>query len=83
MATQDAGEGNDHFIFISTNPADAVSTPWAKAGQVSRWLAFLADENDNDFRGWFDAAGSKSPMYSQPGPPPMSKMAGGWRACWI
>lgn len=59
VATQDAGEGNDHFIFISTNPADAVSAPWAKAGQVSRWLAFLADENDNDFRGWFDAAGSQ------------------------
>ena len=58
VATQDSGEGNDHFIFISTNPADAVSAPWAKAGQVSRWLAYLADENDNDFRGWFDAAGN-------------------------
>ncbi len=58
VATQDAGEGNDHFIFVSTNPASAVSAPWSKSGQVGRWLAFLADENDNDFRGWFDAAGS-------------------------
>ena len=57
VATQDAGEDNDHFIFISTNPADAVSAPWAKAGQVGRWLAYLADENDSPFTGWFDAAG--------------------------
>jgi hypothetical protein len=59
VATQDAGEGSDHFIFISTNPAQAVAAPWAKAGQVARWTAFLADENDNSFAGWFDAAGSQ------------------------
>lgn len=58
VATQDAGEGNDHFVFVSTNPADAVSAPWAKAGQVGRWLAYLADENDGTYRSWFDAAGN-------------------------
>lgn len=58
VATQDAGEGSDHFIFVSTNPAEAVGAPWAKAGQVGRWIAFLADENDNAFRGWFDAGGT-------------------------
>ena len=54
VATQDAGEGNDHFIFVTTNPTAAVNMPWAKAGQVAAWDAFLADENDNGFAGWFD-----------------------------
>lgn len=55
VASQDAGEGSDHFIFIATNPLSAVNAPWAKAGQVSQWIAFLADENDSAFTGWFDA----------------------------
>jgi endonuclease/exonuclease/phosphatase family metal-dependent hydrolase len=54
VATQDAGEGNDHFIFVTTNPTAAVNMPWAKAGQVAAWDAFLADENDGGFAGWFD-----------------------------
>ena len=58
VATYDAGEGNDHFIFVSTNPAEAASAPWAKAGQVGRWVAYLADENDSAFTGWFDASGN-------------------------
>ena len=58
VATQDAGEGNDHFIFVTTNPAASVAAPWAKSGQVSPRLAFLADENDSGFSGWFDASGS-------------------------
>ncbi len=56
VATQDAGEGNDHVIFIATNPASAVNAPWAKGGTVGRYAAFLADENDNGFAGWFNAA---------------------------
>lgn len=59
VATQDAGEGSDHFIFVSTNPAEAVNAPWSKAGQVARWIAFLADENDNAFRGWFNAGAAQ------------------------
>lgn len=59
LATQDAGEGSDHFLFIGTNPADAVAAPWSKSGQVGRWLAFLADENDGGFHGWFDASGTQ------------------------
>jgi hypothetical protein len=55
VATNDAGEGNDHFVFVAGDPAGAMrSAPWAKAGQVANWLAFLADENSNDFEGWFD-----------------------------
>ncbi len=58
VATQDAGEGSDHFIFVSTNPAASRAAPWAKSGQTAPWIAFLADENDSDFCGWFDAAGN-------------------------
>ena len=57
VATQDAGEGSDHFVFVTTNPLAAVAAPWAKSGQVAPWLVFLADENDTGFSGWFDAAG--------------------------
>lgn len=56
VATQDAGEGNDHFIFICTNHSESVNAPWAKFGQVSRWLAFLADEDGGTFSGWFNAS---------------------------
>ena len=58
VATQDAGEGNDHFVVVSTNPAASVAAPWAKSGQVAPWIAYLADENDSDFSGWFNASGS-------------------------
>jgi hypothetical protein len=29
---------------------------WAKSGQIAGWDAYLADENNNDFEAWFDAA---------------------------
>jgi hypothetical protein len=56
VATNDAGEGNDHFIFLSgeSGPGALRAAPWAKAGQVATWRAFLADENNNDYEGWFD-----------------------------
>lgn len=56
VACNDAGEGNDHFIFVAgESGAGALrAAPWAKAGQVASWRAFLADENDNDYEGWFD-----------------------------
>lgn len=59
VATQDAGEGNDHFIFVTTNPSASTAAPWKKSGQVAPWLAYLADENDSDFSSWFDASGSR------------------------
>ncbi len=58
VAADDAGEGNDHFILLADTPGALHSAPWAKAGQVAGWDAFLADENDNDYEGWFDASGT-------------------------
>jgi hypothetical protein len=65
VATQDAGEGDDVFVAV----ADAVpgaprAAWWAKAGQAAQWRAFLADENDNAWSGWFDAAASVSTAHS-------------------
>ena len=57
LATQDAGEGSDHFIYLNNQSAPMHAANWVKAGQVMTWSAFLADENDNGFKGWFDASG--------------------------
>ena len=56
LATQDAGEGNDHFIYLNNQSAALRSANWSKAGQVMTWGAFLADENDTGFKGWFGAS---------------------------
>ncbi len=58
IAAADAGEGNDHFIFMADTPGAMQAAPWAKSGQVAAWSAYLADENDNDYSGWFDASGA-------------------------
>ncbi|MBS0197179.1 MAG: hypothetical protein JSR77_10515 [Planctomycetes bacterium] len=55
VATEDAGEGNDHFILLARTPGPLRAAMWAKAGMVAGWDAFLADENSNDYEGWFDA----------------------------
>ncbi len=62
VAAPDAGEGNDHFIFVADVPGVLRAAPWAKAGQVADWDAYLADENNNDYEGWFDTAGSAQAM---------------------
>lgn len=63
LACPDAGEGNDHFIVIGrppANPGPMQSAFWGKGGQVARWDLFLADENDNDYESWFNAAGTST-----------------------
>ena len=61
LATQDAGEGSDHFIYLNNQSAPMQAANWGKAGQVMTWSAFLADENDNGFKGWFDSSGQLIP----------------------
>lgn len=50
-----AASARDHYIFITSATASLRSAPWAKAGSVAVWDAFLADEADNSFSGWFNA----------------------------
>lgn len=58
VATDDAGEAGDVFIYLADTPGAMTDANWAKSGQVAGWDAFLADENDNDYVGWFDVASS-------------------------
>ena len=57
VATEDAGEGDDVFIFVANARGALRAAPWAKSGQTAAWTAFLADENETDYEGWFNAAG--------------------------
>ena len=56
LATQDAGEGSDHFIYLNNQSGPLRPANWSKAGQVMGWSAFLADENETGFKGWFNAS---------------------------
>ncbi len=58
VATEDAGEGYDVFIYVTTDPGSLTAANWAKAGLIAAWDAYLADENDNDYEAWFDATAS-------------------------
>jgi hypothetical protein len=65
VATQDAGEGDDVFMAIAdATPGAMRAAWWAKAGQAAQWRAFVADENDNTWSGWFDANASVSTAHS-------------------
>jgi hypothetical protein len=48
------GTGRDRFIFVAETPGAMTTAPWAKAGQVAGWSAFLAEEESNGWNGWFD-----------------------------
>ncbi|MCA9249493.1 MAG: hypothetical protein KDA54_00040 [Phycisphaerales bacterium] len=53
---------NDHFIFIADEmPASQTGQPWAKAGTVGAFDAYLAREQSNNFVGWFNIQGSTVP----------------------
>ncbi len=56
IAGTGARAGNDHFLFLAGAPGAQRAAPWAKAGTVANWSAFLAEESDSGWNGWFDAA---------------------------
>jgi hypothetical protein len=58
VASEDTGEGDDVFVFVASPVGALRAAPWSKGGQVASWSAFLADENDNDYEGWFNQLGS-------------------------
>jgi hypothetical protein len=65
VATQDAGEGDDAFVAVGDAPPGPMRAAWwAKGGQAAQWRAFLADENDNGWSGWFDANGNVSTQWA-------------------
>jgi len=54
FATDAAGLGEDRFLFVAQQPGALVVPPWAKAGRVAQWDAYLAGEADNGWVGWFE-----------------------------
>ncbi|HMO51930.1 MAG TPA: metallophosphoesterase [Kiritimatiellia bacterium] len=56
VATQDAGEGSDHFIYVADQLTTQRPANWAKSGTIMQWGAFLADENDGAFQAWYGAS---------------------------
>jgi len=46
----------DVFIFISAEPGNMQSAPWAKSGFVAEWDVFLAGESSNGYSGWFQSS---------------------------
>ncbi|MCB9474143.1 MAG: hypothetical protein H6678_10055 [Candidatus Delongbacteria bacterium] len=57
LATEPASvQGGDAFLMLFDGSADLLAAPWAKAGQTASLEAFLAQEVDNGWSGWFDAA---------------------------
>jgi Calcineurin-like phosphoesterase/Purple acid Phosphatase, N-terminal domain len=53
VATQDAGETSDHFIYVAGMLSTQRTANWAKSGTIMQWGAFLADENDGAAQGWY------------------------------
>ncbi|MCU0789397.1 MAG: alpha-amylase family glycosyl hydrolase, partial [Verrucomicrobia bacterium] len=53
LATQAADNGNDRFIFVTTQTSGLSSAPWAKSGQVAGLQHYLGNEVDNGWSGWF------------------------------
>ena len=57
VATRAASSPDDRFIFVAQTPGSMGSAPWAKAGQVAGWDAYLANEGSNGYNAWFDKSG--------------------------
>ncbi|MCP4594023.1 MAG: DUF5110 domain-containing protein [bacterium] len=58
MAATGASGGNDHFVFVANTPGSSVSAPWDKSGTVAGWSAYIGNEVDNGWVGWFNASGA-------------------------
>jgi len=58
LATNPASGGLDRFIVVADEPGAMTQAMWGKSGQVAQWSAFVGNENDNNFAGWFDNQGA-------------------------
>jgi hypothetical protein len=62
--TAAASLGQDVFFLVSDTPGSLVAAPWAKAGQVPLWNAYLGNESSNAWSGWFDAASGAAESFA-------------------
>ncbi|GAB4544100.1 MAG: hypothetical protein Tsb0013_00920 [Phycisphaerales bacterium] len=62
LATQPAQPGADRFILTASSPFGTENAPWAKAGSIANYDAYVGNEADNGWTGWFDAASGQGPV---------------------
>ncbi len=62
IATQPASDGLDRFLVLADEPGAPVPAMWAKDGLVADYDAFIGNEVDNGWSGWFDAANPGGPV---------------------
>lgn len=58
VAAPAASNGRDHFIYIAESPGFLRDAQWGKSGFVANWDAFIGNEGDNGYVGWFSATGA-------------------------
>ena len=54
LATDPASAGADRFLLITDTPGGPTGAPWAKSGEMASPDAFVGNEADNGWSGWFD-----------------------------
>ena len=67
VATQAASAGNDRFILLADTPGAMAPSVWSKAGNIAAPGAYVGNEVDNNWSGWFSAAGSAATASSAGG----------------
>jgi hypothetical protein len=59
LATQAASTvDQDVFLLVTDAPGPLGPAPWAKAGQVAAYDAFVGNESGNNWTGWFEQQGA-------------------------
>lgn len=61
IATQPAGDSRDRFILVAEEPGAMGDAVWAKAGQMAAPDAYIGNEADNGWSGWFDTSNAGGP----------------------
>ena len=62
VATQPASDGRDRFMMVAREPGALGATVWAKSGQLAAPDAYIGNEVDNGWSGWFDAVAPGGPV---------------------
>ncbi|MEM1184526.1 MAG: alpha-amylase family glycosyl hydrolase [Planctomycetota bacterium] len=65
LATEPASSGRDRFIVVADEPGGLAPAMWGKSGFVASHDAYVGNEADNNWTGWFDAIGPVGPVSAQ------------------
>lgn len=62
VATEPAGDDHDKFIVVAQHAGAHMPAIWAKDGEIAAYDAYLGNEADNGWAGWFDAIDASGPV---------------------